>query len=50
MKLQEAFKLIEQICVSVSLTRDGHLRVQQALDVIKKEIEKKDKQVKTEST
>ena len=46
MNPQEAYKLIEQICVSVSLPRDGHLRVQKALDIIKKEIEK-DKQTKS---
>lgn len=48
-KIQEAYKLVDQICASVSLSREAHIRVQQALDIIKEEIEKKDepKQTKT---
>lgn len=41
MKTEEALKLIDQVCAQVSLSREGHIKVQAALDVLKEAIEKK---------
>ena len=46
-KVQKAFEMIEQVCAATSLSRDGHIRLQQALELIKEEIEKKDEKSKT---
>ena len=50
MNLQEAYNLIDNVCRQVSLSRDGHIQLQQALEAIKEELDKKDEPKKSSKT
>lgn len=48
MKPEQALKLVDQICASVSLNREVHVKVQQAIVVLTKAIQPEEKPKKEE--
>lgn len=47
MKTEQALKLVDQVCASVSLNRESHVQVQQAIQILTEAVKPKE-EVKSE--